>query len=252
MLEIKVRRENYLTIQGFMVTDLKLKGNELLIYAIIYGFSQAENQAFNGSLQYFTDWTNSTKQGVIKSIKSLEEKGLITKTENFIRGVKIVEYYATPLNKVYPHSTEFNGIKQSLPNNIYNIYNTRVITEDKIEVDNKDISNYDIYAYIIDYLNKQSGSSYRASTPKTQTLIKARLAEGFKVDDFKKVIDNKVASWKGTEWEKFLRPETLFGTKFESYLNERQVVKKTEQQQGGMLDMMQSLYEAFKAEENDD
>ena len=72
MAENKVKRENYITIQGFMLTDLKLKGNELLIYACIYGFSQAENQVFNGSLQYLADWTNSTKQGVIKCLKSLE------------------------------------------------------------------------------------------------------------------------------------------------------------------------------------
>ena len=101
MAENKVKRENYITIQGFMLTDLKLKGNELLIYACIYGFSQAENQVFNGSLQYLADWTNSTKQGVIKCLKSLEEKQFIVKKENFINGVKFCEYYATKFNGVY-------------------------------------------------------------------------------------------------------------------------------------------------------
>lgn len=77
------------------------------------------------------------------------------------------------------------------------------------------------YGEIIDYLNEKAGTSYRVTTKKTQTLIKARFNEKFSLDDFKKVIDNKVAEWKNdTAMNKFLRPETLFGTKFESYLNQ--------------------------------
>ena len=98
MAESKVKRENYITVQGFMLTDLKLKGNELLIYACIYGFSQTENQVFNGGLQYLADWVNSTKQSVIKCLKSLEEKGYIIKREKYINGVKSCEYYTTELN----------------------------------------------------------------------------------------------------------------------------------------------------------
>ena len=75
---------------------------------------------------------------------------------------------------------------------------------------------------IIDYLNMATGSSYRASTPKTKQLIKARMKEGFTVDDFKTVIDKKVKAWgKDPKMQGFLRPMTLFGTKFESYLNEK-------------------------------
>lgn len=80
---------------------------------------------------------------------------------------------------------------------------------------------------VIEYLNMKAQTRYRASTPKTKQLIRARLSEGFVLDDFKIVIDNKCADWKGTEWEKFLRPETLFGTKFEGYLNARQTVQKS-------------------------
>jgi uncharacterized phage protein (TIGR02220 family) len=73
---------------------------------------------------------------------------------------------------------------------------------------------------IISYLNEKTESMYKASTKKTQSCIKARLAEGFTVDDFKIVIDKKCAEWIGNEkMEKYLRPETLFGTKFEGYLN---------------------------------
>lgn len=121
----QLKNENYITIQGFMVNDLELKGNELLIYAIIYGFTQLENQEFKGSLQYLADWCNSTKQGVIKSLKSLIDKGLIEKKEMIFNNVKFVSYYATKFNSIKQsltgYSTKFNGgIKQSLPNNINN------------------------------------------------------------------------------------------------------------------------------------
>lgn len=78
---------------------------------------------------------------------------------------------------------------------------------------------------IISYLNEVTGSRYKANTDKTKKAIHARLAEGFTVDDFKSVIDKKHEDWKGTEWEKYLRPETLFGTKFEGYLNQKLIKK---------------------------
>lgn len=124
MVESKVKRDNYINIQGWMVSDLKLKGNDLLIYAIIYGFTQDGENRFTGSLKYLADWTNSTKQGVIKCLKSLCDRGLIGKKENVINGVKFCEYYATELtgvlNKVeYPMQQSLTGgIKQSLPNNL--------------------------------------------------------------------------------------------------------------------------------------
>lgn len=211
MAESKVKRENYITIQGFMLTDLKLKGNELLIYACIYGFSQTENQVFNGGLQYLADWVNSTKQSVIKCLKSLEEKGYIIKKEKYINGVKSCEYYTTELNTLlnkveYPIKQSLTGgIKQSLTNNI--------------ELDKL----LDNIKEIVGYLNAKLGTRYLPTNEKTQRLITARFNENRKytVADFKAVIDKKVAEWKGTEMEKYIRPETLFGTKFESYLNQK-------------------------------
>ena len=83
-------------------------------------------------------------------------------------------------------------------------------------------SNIDIIKEIIDYLNIKANREYKHTTKANQTVIKARLNEKFTLDDFKKVIDNKVASWLGTkEFDMYLRPSTLFGTKFESYLNEK-------------------------------
>lgn len=77
-----------------------------------------------------------------------------------------------------------------------------------------------IHKDVIDYLNAKTGKQYRFTTKKTQDLIRARQAEGFELKDFQTVVDKKVAEWTGTEFEKFLRPETLFGTKFEGYLNQ--------------------------------
>lgn len=77
---------------------------------------------------------------------------------------------------------------------------------------------------IVAYLNKVSGKQFRASSRITKEKIQARLNEGFKVEDFKVVIDNKVRDWKGDpEMDKFLRPETLFSNKFESYFNEKEI-----------------------------
>jgi uncharacterized phage protein (TIGR02220 family) len=72
---------------------------------------------------------------------------------------------------------------------------------------------------IISHLNQKAGTSFRASSKKTQTLIKARMREGYAVEDFVAVIDRKVEEWRGTEMAQYLRPETLFGPKFESYRN---------------------------------
>lgn len=78
---------------------------------------------------------------------------------------------------------------------------------------------------VIAYLNERVGSNYRHTTKKTQSLIAARAKEGFVLDDFKAVIDNKASDWLGdSRMDRYLRPETLFGTKFEGYLNERKAV----------------------------
>lgn len=81
-------------------------------------------------------------------------------------------------------------------------------------------SSINIYTLVIDYLNKVAGTSYKASSKKTQSLIKARVNEGFTLDHFKVVIDKKYKEWINTEWARYIRPETLFGNKFEEYYNQ--------------------------------
>ena len=88
----EITDKNYIVIQSFMVRDLRLKGNELLVYAIIFDSSQTEEQKFSGSLRYLAGRTNSTKRGVLNSLKSLMQKGYIKKEEQIINGVKYCSY----------------------------------------------------------------------------------------------------------------------------------------------------------------
>lgn len=118
-----------------------------------------------------------------------------------------------------------NQTKAKKPDNEY---------EDEYENDIKDnmssgtSADRPVYPYrdIIDYLNKKTGKAYRRNSSDTQKHIRARCAEGYKLEDFCKVIDNKTAEWKGTDMEQYLRPSTLFGTKFESYLNQQPVINR--------------------------
>ncbi|TRW73713.1 DNA replication protein [Lactococcus lactis] len=80
------------------------------------------------------------------------------------------------------------------------------------------------YSEIISYLNEKAGRSFK-TTEAHKRFIKARWNEDYKLDDFKRVVDNKVADWtgktiNGQPAEKYLQPSTLFGTKFDNYLNQ--------------------------------
>lgn len=103
--------------------------------------------------------------------------------------------------------------------------NVIVNVNDNVDVNVNKITIAEIKG-IIEYLNIKSNSHYKYSTDKTQTLIKARIKDGFTLDDFKIVIDKKCEEWLGTDFEKFLRPETLFSNKFEGYLNQKITAKK--------------------------
>lgn len=95
--------------------------------------------------------------------------------------------------------------------------NNMYTTEEYKEVKKKEV------IYIVRFLNEHTGSHYRV-TNRTTHLIQSLFEEGFTTEDITTVILNKCAEWKGTEYEKYLRPATLFGNKFESYLNQTQTV----------------------------
>jgi hypothetical protein len=109
----KVKKENFICIQGWMISEMRLKGNDLLVYAIIYGFSQDGSSYFSGGLQYLADWVNGTKRGVQKNLDNLLEKGLITRIQ-------------TETGKGIP-SVQFAICLQALP------WNAELKTEEKVE-----------------------------------------------------------------------------------------------------------------------
>ena len=85
--------DNFYTVQGFMINKLKLKGNELSIYAIIYGFSQTGSQRYTGSLKYLMDWINTrSKQTVMNCLNSLLEKKYIDKEVYYKNNIKYCSY----------------------------------------------------------------------------------------------------------------------------------------------------------------
>ena len=94
-------------------------------------------------------------------------------------------------------------------------YNKHAVLELKNSFKHEDIKE------IVAYLNEKCGTHYRCNTANTRKHITARFADGYTVSDFIKVIDKKSAEWQGTKFELYLRPDTLFGSKFESYLNQQ-------------------------------
>ena len=113
----------------------------------------------------------------------------------------------------------------------------------------KDLEKDNIYKSIIDYLNEQIGTHYRPNNKTTQKHINARLSDGYTLIEFKIVIDKMCAKWKGTDMEQYLRPETLFGTKFESYLNAK--INTKEVKNGGTTEKFDanSKFDAFFPDE---
>ncbi|MCM1989203.1 conserved phage C-terminal domain-containing protein [Oceanirhabdus seepicola] len=130
-----------------------------------------------------------------------------------------------------------NSIKKNILSSSEKIENKVKAEEDSIhdilhnqknkheKLENQKKSDDSPYSKIVDYLNSMSGKKYKSSTNKTRNLIKARFNEGFTEEDFIKVINIKVKSWKDNEMDMYLRPSTLFGIKFEEYLNENPNVK---------------------------
>lgn len=224
MAESRIKDENYYQIQGWMINHLGLKGVALSVYAIIYGFSQDGENEYTGSVQYLCDFCGGvSKPTIINALKNLIEQKYISRREEIINGVQFNRYKAIlpPVKKFNVGSKEIlsgevknfdGGSKEILPNNKSN---------------NKSIENKDIYINIIARLNEKSGMKYKHSSKATQSHINARLAEGYTVEDFYTVIDKKCAEWRGTDFEKYLRPSTLFGTKFENYLNAPATQRKT-------------------------
>lgn len=115
-----MKSENFVTIQGWMCNELELKGNDLLIYALIYGFSQDGESAFSGSRNYIADTFNISKPTVDKALQDLLNKNYIIKYES--KDINAPNSYAVNIQvvkKLYMSSKEtlLGGSKETLLNN---------------------------------------------------------------------------------------------------------------------------------------
>lgn len=152
------------------------------------------------------------------------ETGIIVikhwRIHNYIRGDR---YKPTVYleEKLMLELKENNSYKRTgIPNDI------PVVSTGKVRLGKDSLDKDNIYSRVVNYLNDKAGTNYKGNINKTRELIKARMNEGFTEDDFYQVIDIKVKEWiKNKEMKQYLRPITLFGNKFESYLNKSTEVK---------------------------
>lgn len=196
LLTEREQQELLLAITKFMFEDVEPTLND------------KQTKIFNNLRRPLEKSKKRSKCGsIIKSNENQEENE--TKTKENQKEIKI----------------KSNENQKENENKTHQDVNVIVNVNDNVDVNVKKISLEEIKG-IIEYLNIKSNSHYKYSTDKTQTLIKARIKDGFTLDDFKIVIDKKCEEWLGTDFEKFLRPETLFSNKFEGYLNQKITAKK--------------------------
>lgn len=86
----QVKDNNYFVVHGWMRNLLGLRGNALDIYAIIYGFSQADHQEFTASINYLCEWLGVSRPTIINNLKDLVDSGFLTKESEDINGVTYV------------------------------------------------------------------------------------------------------------------------------------------------------------------
>ena len=195
------------------------------------------------SIKQMSDETGYTRDCVERLIERLQTTHNVIRYSNITKELLVINWHRYNWGLSIKQKTavisQANKIKDPTFREIINdtlsiryqytmdIPVTVTVTDNNINNKEDDLNNdkdIEVIKNIISYLNKVCGTRYRHSTPSTQKKIKARLNEGFTEQDFVRVIDTKFAQW-GSDKKmcEFLRPETLFGTKFESYLNQKQV-----------------------------
>lgn len=98
----------------------------------------------------------------------------------------------------------------------------------------------------VSHLNERLGAKYKSDSKTTTKLLSGLLGQGYTAEDFKAVIDIKCDSWIGTDMAKFLRPQTLFSEKFESYLNEIGGLKSSKMAKANLIGELQSIFRGEK------
>ena len=181
--------------------------------------------------ELFPFWNRAKIQRIISS---LENQGLLIKGNYNQLSYDRTTWYALPKFE--------QSVVQNQTVNCSDLNNERFKNEQPIPInyqltkqlttENKDIVEQSStapipYEEIVQYLNQKTGKNFKSTSKATQRHIKARFTDGFVLDDFKQVIDKKCSDWlRDQKMKEYLRPETLFGTKFESYLNSKTTTTK--------------------------
>lgn len=221
MEEKELNKNYYAIIPATVRYDNELTPNEKLLYGEITALCNEKGYCW-ATNSYFATLYNVQVQSVSRWLKHLKERGYLDIEIIYKEGTKEI------LNRVLTINTiPINKNDNTLLTKMLNPINKNVKennTSNNTSINNKKINKKDLVSValiakeVINYLNLKIQSDYKHTTKSTQRKIQARLNEGFTLDDFKTVIDNKCVDWLNTDMEMYLRPSTLFGTKFESYL----------------------------------
>ena len=206
----------------------KLSSNAKIMYALLYNRLDLSLESKwhdrNGQVfMYFTTAefceelgcsektvTKIKKELVTSGLLREERQGLTKPNRLYILGPKIVKREPPEPKKIPSRTVENTALDTQEVQTI----KTDII---KTDIDNNKLS---ICKEVISYLNLKAKKNFKVDTASHQKFIKARLKEGYVLEDFKKVVDIMVAKWKGTEYEQYLQPQTLFGNKMDNYLNQ--------------------------------
>ena len=216
----------------WLSTDLKVM--EKLILVEIDSLDN-EDGCF-ASNEHFSKFFSLSKNRCSEIIKSLEKKGYIKIDYIYQEGSKAISRRVIRCvrnidggirNIDNPIRKTEEGYSENREDNNTSFNNTFSNTSNKKDIVEQSSTTPLPYEEIVQYLNQKTNKNFKHTSKVTQRHIRARLAEGFTVSDFKQVIDKKCSDWlRDQKMKEYLRPETLFGTKFESYLNSKTTTAK--------------------------
>lgn len=206
-----------------------LSNHAKLLYMLLFG--RLELSIKNGwhdrdgnVFQYYTNEQlmvdlNSSEKTIIKFKKELKDVGLLKEVRqgnNLPNRIYISAVDGTVNSTVSELENLQSGTVKTTVSELENLQTNKT---DNNEIDNNN-NKLSICKEVISYLNLKAKKNFKVNTASHQKFIKARLKEGYVLEDFKKVVDVMVAKWKGTEYEQYLQPQTLFGNKMDNYLNQ--------------------------------
>lgn len=206
------------------------------------------------SNKHFSEVFLLTTQRCSQVIKSLEKKKIITIEYVNKKDSKEIEKRIIKVSRKFSEGIKYplGGIKEPLKGYQGTFKGSNTINNTKDNIDDSVEKENILYNEIISYLNEKANKSYNAKTEAHRKLIRARWNEGNRLDQFKRVIDNKVNSWKGvtfnngSQGDSYLRPKTLFGNQFDEYLNETKLKVNTPAKQEESPKTLENVPEEYR------